>query len=326
MPSGTFGGFAPFPRRFGGGPRRLEILTAALNYARGKAYDASTWSSTVSVEDRAIARAVNVGWETNDRAACQFDPNRMGEMLPRWERIFQAPPLSSDSPVQRRARIAFKWAAFTKSPVYQQIYDDLTTLMGSVFVGLVHTPSASGQAVYPGNNSASSVSGFTGLSGGTGYGSPPTWTAIGGGGAGAYGTTTLSGSSVNALAITYAGFGYTTPPAIVFSSGNASVTATIASASWGAPLTNTTGTNPNPYDLAGTTTSTSWVDWSSAVALVGVKVQQPAGMPYAVYQAAINAGSTYLDGALPSWCQFSMQVTSVFILDQANFGTAALSG
>lgn len=316
MPSGTFGGFAPFPRRFGGGPRRAEYLTAALNYARGKAYDTTDWGSSVSVENRAWARALDQAWETNARGAAQFDPNQMGELLPRWEQIFQAPPLSTDTYVQRRARMAFKFAAFTKSPTYQQIVDDLTTLMGSVFVGLVHTPSSEGLAVYPGFNSASVVSSATVTAGGTGY-SPgsPTVTFVGGGGAGAVGHTTLLSGSVNAVVVDYGGFGYTSVPTIVFSSGAATATAVL-----------TGGTNPNPYDLAGTTTlGSSWVDWSSGVALIGVKVKQPIGMPYPTYQAAVNAGSTYLNGALPGWCQWSMQQSSGFTLDAANFGVAALS-
>jgi hypothetical protein len=150
-PAGSYGGFAPRPRQYGGGSHRLPQINDALNAGRGLAYDTTDWGSPVSIENRAFARAIEWMWSTNKRAANQFDPQRCTDMLPRWERIFQIFPLATDTPVERRVRLTFKWAADTKSPIYHQIVDDLTTKMGAVFVGLVHTASADGLALYPGS-------------------------------------------------------------------------------------------------------------------------------------------------------------------------------
>lgn len=313
---GSFGGMSPFAFQFGGGPRNLELITQSLNAARSAALDASTWSSTVSIENRSFARYLNRLWCTNARAQGQFDPTRTTDLLPRWERIYGVFPFPTDSDGDRRTRLTFKWQQASKEPWYQQIVDDLTSRMGQVFLGLSHLPSANGRAIFPGNNSASIVSGFTSLSGGSGYALAPTWVAVGGGGAGAFGTTTLGGGgNVNVVFISSGGFGYTSVPTIIFSSGNASVTAVISG-----------GTNPNPYDISGTTTlGSSWVDWASGVSYIGVHIRRPAGMSNAAFQAAVNAGSVYLDGALPGWCQFGMFQTPGFVLDQANFGVASLA-
>lgn len=311
MSGGTFGAFSPFPRQFAGGPRRVEFIYAALNAVRGNAYDTSTWSSTVLVENRAFARFLDARWATNDRAANQFDPTRTTDMLPRWERIYSIFPLPTDYPRDRRLRLTFKWGANTKKPYYQQIVDDLTTLMGAVFVTLVHTSSAQGDAIYPGFNGV--VTGTTITAGGSGYGSPPTVTFSGPGSLGgvtATGTAVLLGGAVFSITITNPGSGYATPPTITFGSGAATAIAI---------------TNSNPYDIEGTTTAgVSWVDWASAVAHVAVQVQQPAGMTSAQYQLAVNAGLAYLDGALPAWCTFSTFQSSGFILDVANFGVSCL--
>jgi hypothetical protein len=151
IPVGTYGGFAPRPKQYGGGSHRLPLIVDAIGAARGPAYDSSTWSSTVSIENRAFARAIETMWSANQRAANQFDPTRCTDMLPRWERIYGIFPLSNDTPVERRIRLTFKWAADTKSPNYQQIFDDLKTKMGPVFVQLIHTASLYGEAIYPGS-------------------------------------------------------------------------------------------------------------------------------------------------------------------------------
>ncbi len=230
-------------------------------------------------------------------------------MLPRWQRTFNIFPLPTDSQTTQRNALAFKWAAIGKSPTYNQIVQDLTTLMGPVFVQIVHTSVADGRAIYPGYNSV--VTGTTITSGGSGYGSPPfvTFSAPGSlGGITATGTAVLTAGAVTSITITNPGYGYADPPTITFGSGSAAAIATA---------------NANPYDISGRTDSTSWVGWSSGVAFIAVQVQEVTGYSTQQFQSAINAGMTYLDGALPAANQFGWFVESGFYLDQQNLGWQA---
>lgn len=310
-----FGSFFPFPRRFGGGLNRLQAITNNLNAARGNAYDTSTWGSSVSIENRAIARFLDARWATNDRAASQFDPTRTQDLIPRWQRIFNIFSLPTDPASTQRNALAFKWAAIGKSPTYNQIVADLTTLMGPVFVGIVHTSSANGRVIYPGFNSV--VIGTTITAGGSAYGSPPTVTFSAPGSLGgitATGTAVLTADAVTSITLTNPGYGYADPPTVTFGTGAATAYAT---------------TNANPYDVSGQTiahgqTGESWVDWASGVAFIAIQVQQVTGYTINKFQSAINAGMTYLDGALPGADQFGWFVTnSGFYLDQQNLSWQA---
>jgi hypothetical protein len=307
-----YGAFSPYPKQYGGGPRPVEFIYAALSASRGKAYDSSDWASTVSIENRAFARSIWACWQTNAKMANQFDPTRTTDMLPRWERIYGIFPLPTDTPVERRARLAFKWGANTKKPYYQQIVDDLTTKMGSFFIGLAHTTSSQGEAIYPGFNGQ--VTGTTVWNGGSGYGSAPSvlFSSPGSlGGVTATGTANLSGTSVASITITNPGSGYNYPPTITFGSGAAAAYATI---------------NANPYDVQGTTTpGVSWVDWASAVGHIAVQVQGPTATNRQLWQTYVSAGMSYLDGALPAWVTYSWFQNNGFTLDGQNFGYSRLT-
>lgn len=64
-----------------------------------------------------------------------------------------------------------------------------------------------------------SVTGTSGLTGGTGYTSPPTVSFVGGGGSGATATATVAAGAVTAVTITNGGSGYTSVPTVVFTGG-----------------------------------------------------------------------------------------------------------
>lgn len=64
-----------------------------------------------------------------------------------------------------------------------------------------------------------SFSGLQSLTGGTGYSSAPTLTAVGGGGTGASFSVSLTGSSVGSITIVSGGTGYTSTPKLVFTGG-----------------------------------------------------------------------------------------------------------
>lgn len=151
------GGYHPAPSRDGGGVPSEKRIHEALNRARGTGYDGETAATAVSIENMAYARAITDVWETNKRAANQFDPARMTDMLPRWERILGLYPLPTDSDVARRAAVAEKFARFGKVPTRQRIYDELESLLGDVFVNLYTITIADSVQRWAGSSPASST-------------------------------------------------------------------------------------------------------------------------------------------------------------------------
>jgi hypothetical protein len=131
----AYGGFAPYPRRFGGGRPRLRIVHDALNAARGTALDASDSSTIAWVENMAYARAITFdGYGTNDRLALQWDPDRMTDMLPRWEKIFGIAPAPSATAADRRAEVRKRWRRFLEaSALHSRLLTKLTSELGAVF-------------------------------------------------------------------------------------------------------------------------------------------------------------------------------------------------
>lgn len=134
----SFGGYAPYPRRFGGGRPRLQIIHDALNAARGTALDATNPDTIVWVENMAYARAICFdGYGTNDRLAMQWDPDRMTDMLSRWEKILAivVPPEATEQ--ERRAEVKKRFRRFLDaSGLHSRLYAKLRDELGDVFVAI----------------------------------------------------------------------------------------------------------------------------------------------------------------------------------------------
>ena len=145
------GGLTPGFERYGGGAPGVKRILEALNAARGSAYDTSA-TSTVYAENLAIARAIAESWSTNARMSNQWDANRMTDFIPRWEAIYGLYPLPTDTPVERRARIAIAAARAGKQPNYQTVFDLLRAALGTTFVSIIHTLSTDPHAaiIWPG--------------------------------------------------------------------------------------------------------------------------------------------------------------------------------
>lgn len=105
-----YGGYGPI-RRFGssrGG--LLEALTKSLLMQRGPAFDQESTQTIVWVECHAHARAIWEAYETAQRAANAFDPEKCpASMLSRWERIFRIYPSPSATLAERRAALVAAW-------------------------------------------------------------------------------------------------------------------------------------------------------------------------------------------------------------------------
>lgn len=149
----SFGGYRPYPRRFGGGKPRLEIIHESLNAQRGSAFDASNPDTIVWLENMAIARALCFdGWGTNERLSYQWDPDRMTDMLPRWEKIFRIVPPPTANGNERRAVIRARFRRFLDvTALHSRLYTKLSEVLGPAFYAIeyisvanavVHVPDA----------------------------------------------------------------------------------------------------------------------------------------------------------------------------------------
>lgn len=131
-----YGGYAPYPRRFGGGRPRLRLVHDALNAARGTALDASNSDTVVWVENMAHARAITFdGYGTNERLGNQNNPDRMTVMLPRWEKILGIIPSPEATEKERRAEVKERMQRFLDATaLHTRILSTLRAELGDVFV------------------------------------------------------------------------------------------------------------------------------------------------------------------------------------------------
>lgn len=131
----SFGGYHPFPKRRGGGKPRLKVFHEALNAARGSAIDASDPTSVAWVENMAYARAlVFDGVGTNEKLGNQRDPDRMTDMLPRWEAIFGLRPAPTATQRERRDAVKARFQRFINaSAIHSRILAILKRELGAFF-------------------------------------------------------------------------------------------------------------------------------------------------------------------------------------------------
>lgn len=137
------GALDPSPRQFGQQRNRPhEVILSGLLEGEGSAQAQGT-SSYQYAEREAEARCINYLWGLAQRMANQLDPRRCSDFLPRWEAIYGITPLATDSLVSRRAKILAKQQAYMLPPTQQVVTDLMSSVLGSVFLSLVVTPSTS---------------------------------------------------------------------------------------------------------------------------------------------------------------------------------------
>lgn len=135
------GAFNPSPIKSGAEKGHIEeALLDALVDADGTALSPDV-DSYVWAEHLAESRAIAYLWHTNKRMANQWDPSRMTDFLPRWEKILGIRPLPGENDVSRRAKVKAKMEAYGDLATQQVVQDLLSTVLGDIFVGIVNTPS-----------------------------------------------------------------------------------------------------------------------------------------------------------------------------------------
>lgn len=146
----SYGGFHPYPRRYGGGRPLLEVQVESLARQRGTALDATNPDSIAWLECMAIARAlVFDGWYTNQRLAYQWDPRKMTDMLPRWERILKLRPGPDATDSERRAEVLKHFERFVGLTNHAKLLTELEAALGPVFVGIEYISTSNAIVTVP---------------------------------------------------------------------------------------------------------------------------------------------------------------------------------
>jgi len=144
------GAFNPAPTKTGAERGHVEeILLDSLLETDGTAL-ASEVDSFVYAERVAEARAIAYLWHLNQRCANQWDPDRMTDFLPRWEKILGLRPLVTDTDNARRAKVRAKMESYGEPGTLQVVNDLMRVVLGSLYVGIVNTPSSAAVGQVPG--------------------------------------------------------------------------------------------------------------------------------------------------------------------------------
>lgn len=145
-----FGGMSPYPRKFGGGRPRVQAVLEQLNADRGDAYDATDSSTTVYVENMAIARAISAAWGTNERLGNMWAAERMSDdALLRWEKILALAPGPDDDPAVRRGRVKAIFERFGWGSTAAAISVALEEALSGAFVAVEYIPYALAHILVP---------------------------------------------------------------------------------------------------------------------------------------------------------------------------------
>ncbi len=133
----------PYPRRFGGGKPLLQTIHDSLNAQRGTSVDATNPATIVWLENHAIARAITFdGWGANQRLSHQWDPDRLTDMLPRWEGIMKLTVSFGATDRARRAAVKERFARFGQVPTHATIVTAIAAAAGAAFVAVEYIPRA----------------------------------------------------------------------------------------------------------------------------------------------------------------------------------------
>jgi hypothetical protein len=131
------GRFNPFPERYGAEKDTLlEVLLRTLQENLGDAFSTED-DAYVTAELICDSRALGDLFNSIQRFGNQWDPDRMSDFLPRWEKIFGLSPDPSASKNQRRKAVKLAMQALGQAPTQQRIYDLLSSLLGDALVSVV---------------------------------------------------------------------------------------------------------------------------------------------------------------------------------------------
>lgn len=140
----------PFPRRFGGGRRTLELEHEALLDALAPGWDTSE-GTALHAEAYAEALAVSMIWAVNNRLRNQEVPAKMLEVLPTWEQACRLRPSPRATVQARRRAVAAKLRGLVGNTL-ADIEASCIALLGSSFVAITTIGEGNATTYWPGIN------------------------------------------------------------------------------------------------------------------------------------------------------------------------------
>lgn len=279
------GGLAYGRERYGGAVPRVQVILDALNEQLGSAYDVSK-DSPVYIRNLAIARMLASVWDSNERLGNQFDPLRMTDFLPRWERIFGIVPSPTATEPERRRVIAARFARIGVAPTHQAIVDALAAALGDIAFTVERTDPDVATMKWPVEMGPTVASGTA----------PPTVTITG----------DPNGEQVHVELLTGGVF-----PSVTFQ------WSIDDGATWTGPVTPSglafaiPGTALTVNFTAGTyTTGNLYVahsypdEWTSNVAYIAIPCVKPVAMSEAEFYERMGVVFATLDPYVPAWLDF----------------------
>jgi hypothetical protein len=154
-----FGRFNPFPFRFGGGKRAIELAHEALVVAYSQNTDTSD-ETIQGLEAYAEARVISQAWVASKRLGNQMVPTKMLENLPIWESVCRLQADASDSDQERRAELSGKLRGLINN-AEPDIRDACIEVLGPAFVDVVYTQEADEMTYWPGVNPGMPITPWT---------------------------------------------------------------------------------------------------------------------------------------------------------------------
>ena len=295
----SYGAFFPQPERYGGARPLIQTLLDSLNAQMGTAYDISP-SSPVYIRNYAIARCIADVWNAAEKLKNQFDPLRMTDFLPRWERILNLTPSPTDSGNVRRRKVNARFQRIGRQPTHQAVQDIITEELSPITAVIQTDTADTANFGWPYSMGRVFSLGTT----------PPQVTVTGI----PLGSEELridipSGGSLGAATFRYSldnGGSYSAP-----------IVTAATYAIPGSPLT--LAFPAGTYNTDNVYYSTAYPDsWFSSVAFISVQCTKPDAMSEREFQERTGSAWNVLDNYCPAWVQFNFTRGSGFILDLPN--------
>lgn len=145
-----FGGYGPFPFRFGGGDHPVKVYHKALLEAYDGVFNTDEGSLT---ELEALAEASVLAHVpiATERLKGQRVPSRMTTALPKWEEACHTLPSEQQTLKERQDAIAAKLRGMGPN-AEPDIADACAALLGAHYVGVHYVDSSEEITYYPGVN------------------------------------------------------------------------------------------------------------------------------------------------------------------------------
>ena len=143
-----YGAYNPYPRRYGGGKRAIEVVHESLleDYSRMWNVEPNTLGWHEAYAESAMVACAWAGAKASHNALIA---TKMAYSLPTWEEAFGLRPLPSESAMQRRANLDAKMRSMGNN-AEADARDASERILGDNFVGITWVATASEVVYWPG--------------------------------------------------------------------------------------------------------------------------------------------------------------------------------